>query len=311
MSVPAFVGVDIAKDSFDVAVHRHGQIWSFAYTAAGIRALRARLNAMAVDLIVLEATGGYERTLAGALAAADLPVAVVNPRQVRSFANATGVLAKTDAIDARVIAHFAAAVRPPVRELAGPEVRELGDLLLRRDQLLQMLVAERNRSSRSISSAMRRDIQAAISWLRRRIERMDALLQELVACTPTLADRNDLLRTVPGVGPQLALTLTAWLPELGTLNRRQIASLVGVAPLNRDSGAFRGRRSVWGGRSRVRKNLYMGALVASRHNPVIRTFHNRLVETGKPNKVVLVACMRKLLLILNDMVRRGEPWRVQ
>ncbi len=209
-----------------------------------------------------------------------------------------------------MIAHFAAAVRPPVRQLVGPEVRELGDLLLRRGQLSAMLVAEQNRLSRPFGLPLRRDIQAAITGLRRRIERLDLLLQELVAATPALAARNELLLTVPGVGPQLALTLTAWLPELGTLNRRQIAALVGVAPLNRDSGAFRGRRSVWGGRARVRKTLYMGALVASRHNPVIRCFHSRLVNSGKPNKVVLVACMRKLLLILNDMVRRGERWRV-
>lgn len=311
MHVPAFVGVDIAKDSFDVAVRPHGQILSFANSSRGIADLCTRLGNLPVELIVLEATGGYERSLASALVAADLPVAVVNPRQVRNFANATGVLAKTDAIDAQVIAHFAAAVRPPVRQLVGPEVRELSDLLLRRSQLLQMQVAERNRLSRSISLSMRRDIRAAVTWLQRRIARLDSMLQELVKATPALADRHDLLLSVPGVGPQLALALTAWLPELGTLNRRQIASLVGVAPLNRDSGAFRGRRSVWGGRSRVRKNLYMGALVASRYNPVIRSFHARLVETGKPNKVVLVACMRKLLLILNDMVRRGDPWRVK
>ena len=217
---------------------------------------------------------------------------VANPRQVRSFAHATGVLAKTDAIDGQVIAHFVAGFRPPVRRLAGSEIRELGDLLLRRGQMLQILVAERNRLSRSISLLLRRNIQAAITWLRRRIKRLGSMLRVLVAATPALAERSELLLTVPRVGPQLTLTLTAWLPEFGTLNRRQIASLVGVAPLNRDSGAFRGRRSVWRGRSRAWKTLYIGALVASRHNPVIRSFHARLVESGKPNEVVLVACMR-------------------
>ena len=308
MNAPAFVGVDIAKDSFDVAVRPHGQIWRFANSHRRISDLCARLGNLPVTMIALEATGGYERILAFALAAADVPVAVVNPRQVRSFANATGALAKTDA---KVIAHFTAAVRPPVRQLAGPEVRELGDLLLRRGQLLQMPIAERNRLSRSISLSLRRDMQAAFTWLRRRIKRLDSMSQELVAATPALAERNGLLLTVPGVGPQLALTLTAWLPELGTLNRRQIASLVGVTPLNRDSGAFRNRRSVWGGRPRVWKTLYMGALVTSRHYPVIRSFHARLTESGKPYKLVAVACVRNLLQILNDMVRREERWRVQ
>ena len=309
MDVPTFVGIDVSKRGFDVAVRPQGKIWSFANTAAGISALRSRLGAIDAELIVLEATGGYERGLVGALAGAGLPVVMVNPRQVRSFANATGVLAKTDAIDARVIAHFAEAVRPPIRHLSGPEIRELGDLLLRRSQLLDLQVAERNRLKGFLSTAARRDIQRTISWLKKRVERLDGLLQDLVAATPALQKRNELLLTVPGVGPQLALALTAWLPELGTLNRRQIASLVGVAPLNRDSGAFRGRRSVWGGRSRVRTVLYMSALAAARFNPVIKSFHDRLMETGKPKKVVLVACMRKLLLILNDMTRRGEVWR--
>ena len=263
-------------------------------------------------LVLLEATGGLELPLVAALAAAALPVVVVNPRQVRDFAKATGTLAKTDTLDAGVLAHFADAVRPEVRPLKDAETQVLNSLTARRRQVMTMLVSEKNRLGAAVGAVSPRAvsprIEAHIAWLEQELSDLDKGLRQTLRRSPVWREKDDLLRTVPGVGEQISLTLLANLPELGTLNRRQIAALVGVAPYNRDSGALRGKRAVWGGRSRVRAVLYMGALVASRHNPAIRDFYQRLLAAGKPKKVALVASMRKLLVILNGMLKHGSPW---
>ena len=307
---PTYVGIDVAKEMLDVALRPAGERWRVAHDAAGLEQLVARLQALAAApaLIVLEATGGLELGLVGALAAAALPVVVVNPRQVRDFARATGRLAKTDALDAAVLAHFAEAVRPPLRALSDAESLALKALLGRRRQLVTMLVAERNRRG-AATAAVRPRIEAHIAWLEQERSELEDELRQTLQQSPVWRERDQLLRSVPGVGEQLSLTLLAELPELGRLNRRAIAALVGVAPFNRDSGRRRGRRTIWGGRARVRAMLYMGALSASRHNPVIRAFHQRLLAAGKPKKLALTACMRKLLVILNAMLKQHTPWR--
>ena len=305
---PTYVGIDVAKDMLDVALRPAGERWRVEHDAAGLEQLVARLQALAPALIVLEATGGLELGLVGALAAAALPVVVVNPRQVRDFARATGRLAKTDALDAAVLAHFAEAVRPPLRPLSDAQTQTLRQLLTRRRQLVGMRVAEGQRLTRA-GAAVRPGIEAHIAWLEQQLGALEAELQQQLRSSPVWRERDALLRTVPGVGPQLSLTLLAQLPELGTLDRRQVAALVGVAPFNRDSGRLRGRRTIWGGRARVRAMLYMGALSASRFNPLIRAFYQRLLAAGKPKKVALTACMRKLLVILNAMLKHHTPWR--
>ena len=259
-------------------------------------------------MVLLEATGGLELSLVAALAAVALPVVVVNPRQVRDFARATGKLAKTDSLDAAVLAHFAEAVQPPVRPLRDAKTQALNSLAARRHQAMTMLVSEKNRLS-AATAAVRFRIEAHIAWLQEELDDLDKSLRQTLRESPVWREKDDLLRSVPGVGQQLALALLAYLPELGTLDRRQIAALVGVAPFNRDSGTLRGRRTVWGGRARVRAVLYMGALVASRHNPVIRDFYQQPTAASKPKKLALIACMRKLLLILNSMLKHGSPWR--
>jgi len=304
---PVFVGIDVAKASLDVAVHPTTERWTLAYTEREVAGLLSRLAALAPALVVLEATGGLEGPLVGALAAAGLPVVVVNPRQVRDFAKATGLLAKTDALDAAVLAHFAAAVRPTPRALPDAATQALAALVTRRRQLVAMLTAERNRLS-SAPRALRAEIQAHIRWLQRRLGRLDEDLHQAIRTSPAWRAQDDLLQSVPGVGPVLARTLLASLPELGHLDRKAIAALVGVAPLNRDSGTFRGRRRVWGGRAAVRAVLYMGTLVAVRHNPVLRAFYQRLRAAGKLPKVALTACMRKLLTILNAMLKQQTRW---
>ena len=246
--------------------------------------------------------------MATQLALADLPVAIVNPRQVRDYAKAMGRLAKTDAIDALVLAHFAQAVRPPQRPLTDPQTRELRALADRRRQLVEMLTAEGNRR-RTAPAVVRSQLDEHISWLRARVDDIDKDLQDLIRSSPVWREREQLLRSVPGVGPTLSANLLARLPELGCLDRRQIAALAGVAPLNRDSGVFRGKRKIWGGRRDIRSTLYMAALVASQHNPVIRDFYKRLCDAGKPKKVALVACMRKLLIILNSLLKYDQPWQ--
>ena len=261
-------------------------------------------------MVLLEATGGLELPLVAALAAAALPVVVVNPRQVRDFARATGTLAKTDSLDAAVLAHFADAVRPSVRPLRDAETQVLNSMTARRHQVLTMLVSEKNRLGTAIS-AVRPRIESHIAWLEQELSDLDKELRQSLRQSPVWREKDELLRAVPGVGEQLSLTLLADLPELGALDRRQIAALVGVAPFNRDSGTLRGRRAVWGGRSRVRGVLYMGTLTATRYNPVIRDFYQRLLAAGKTKKVALVACMRKLLtiLILQRRFKEGCPRR--
>ncbi len=304
---PMFVGIDVAKHTLDIAVHASAERWSVPHTEAGVAELVARLTAATPTLIVLEATGGLERPCVSALAAAGLLVVVVNPRQVRDFAKALGQLAKTDAIDAGVLAHFGAAVRPPVRPLPDAATQHLAALVTRRRQLVEMLTAERNRLT-TAPKPLRKDLEAHIRWLERRIAGVDTDLDQAIRTSPCWRAQEDLLRSVPGVGPIVARTLLAELPELGTLSHKAIATLVGLAPLNRDSGLFRGRRMIWGGRATVRAVLYMGALAAVRFNPVLRAFYERLRAAGKLPKVALTACMHKLLTILNAMVKHQQRW---
>jgi len=305
------VGIDVAKAALVIAVRPSGERWSVTNDERGVATLVARLRALAPQLIVLEATGGYELLGVAALAAAALPVVVVNPRQVRDFARATGQLAKTDRIDADLLALFADRVRPAVRPIADAEAQELDALLTRRRQLLEMLGAERNRLGQVFGKGKRpvqKSLKAHISYLERELHMADTDLGELVRQSPAWRERDDLLQSVPGVGRVVSLTLLAELPELGRLSRRAIAKLVGIAPLSRDSGTLRGRRFVQGGRASVRAMLYMAALVATKRNTLIRAFYQRLVAAGKPKKLALVACMRKLLTILNTMVRTRQPW---
>ena len=303
-----YVGIDVAKSRIDVAVRPTGRGWEVAYDQAGIEELVAELASLEPALVLLEATGGLEVRLVAALASAALPVMVVNPRQVRDFARATGNLAKTDALDAAVLAHFAEAVRPPVRALRDSETQALNALVARRHQVMTMLVSEKNRLG-AATQAVRPRIEAHIGWLKKELHELDAGLRQAVRQSAIWREKEDLLRSVPGVGERVSITLLAFLPELGNLDRRQIAALVGVAPFNRDSGILRGKRSVWGGRARVRSVLYMGALVASRCNRVIRDFYQRLLRQGKPKKLALTPCMRKLLIILNSILKHRTPWR--
>ena len=304
-----FVGIDVAKAQVDVAVRPTDDRWEVSYDNAGVGQLVSQLKGLEPAIVLLEASGGLELPLVAALAAEEIPVVVVNPRQVRDFARATGKLAKTDALDAAVLAHFAEAIRPPVRPLRDAETQVLNSLVARRHQVMTMLVSEKNRLSAATTGAVRPRIEAHIAWLELELKDLDEDLRKTLRQSPVWREKDDLLRTVPGVGEQLSLTLLAYLPELGTLDRRQIAALVGVAPYNRDSGSFRGKRTVWGGRARVRATLYMGALVASRFNPVIKDFYQRLLAAGKPKKLALTACMRKLLVILNSILKHRSPWR--
>ena len=304
-----YVGVDVAKAQLDVAVRPTGDRWEVSRDEAGVRQLVSCLKALEPVMVLLEASGGLELPVVAALAAEAVPVVVVNPRQVRDFARATGKLAKTDALDAAVLAHFAEAVRPPVRPLRDAETQVLNSLAARRHQVMTMLVSEKNRLSAATTVAVRPRIEVHIAWLERELDDLDKDLRQTLRQSSVWREKDDLLRTVPGVGEQLSLTLLAYLPELGTLDRRQIAALVGVAPFNRDSGSLRGKRTVWGGRARVRAALYMGALTASRFNPVIRDFYQRLLACGKPKKLALTACMRKLLVILNSMLKHRSSWR--
>ena len=308
MSEEIFVGIDVAKAQLDVYASPAGEAWRVANDEAGIAGLVSRLETSSPAAVVLEATGGLESSLTGALLSAGLPVHVVNPRQVRDFARATGRLAKTDAIDARILAQFAEAIRPELRLLPDEETRALRALVERRRQLLEMLTAEKNRRYRA-SRSVRRSLEANIDWLQGLISELDDELDSTIRSSPAWREKEDLLRSVPGIGPVLSSVLLAHLPELGRVDRKQIAALVGVAPFNRDSGTLRGKRTVWGGRARVRSALYMGALVASRHNPVVRAFYQRLLAAGKPKKLALTACMRKLLGVLNAMLRSGKAWQ--
>lgn len=305
------VGIDVAKATLDVQVRPSDERWSVANDEAGIRTLVEQLRNLAPAQVVLEATGGYQLAVVSALAAAALPVVVVNPRQVRDFAKATGRLAKTDRLDAAVLARFAEQVRPEARPLATADQQELDALLTRRRQLIEMLTAEKNRLGQVFvrgGKQVRKSLKTHIAFLERELHMTDTDLGDLVRQSPVWRERDDLLQSAPGVGPVLSRTILAALPELGQLDRKAIAALVGVAPLNRDSGTMRGKRMIFGGRAPVRTALYMGTLTATRCNPVIRAFYLRLVAAGKPKKVALTACMRKLLIILNAMVRQGTRW---
>ena len=304
---PIFVGIDVSKARLDVSIRPTGKRDSVVNDKVGIKALVKRLEEIRPTLIVMEATGSMERQVSAALGGAGLPVVVVNPRQVRDFAKATGQLAKTDSIDALVLARFAEAVRPAVRPLPDEVTLELRALTSRRRQITEMIVAERNRIANA-SQAVRKRIDAHIRWLEAELERADKDLDQSIRQSPIWRENEDLLRSVPSIGPVVGRTLLAELPELGKINRKQIAALVGIAPLNRDSGTFRGRRGIWGGRATVRAALYMAALVASRRNAVIRAFYKRLRDGGKAPKVALVACMRKLLTILNAMIKHKTRW---
>lgn len=304
-----FVGIDVSKAQLDVAVQPDGSQWTVANDAAGIQTLGEQLQAVAPALVVLEASGGWEVAAAGELAARGVAVVVINPRQGRAFAQALGRVEKTDRLDAVVLAQFAAQVRPTPRPLADAAQRALDALVVRRRQVVEMLVAEKNRLPLS-PPAIRRSLTRHIAWLEKQLAEVDRDLGQSIRQSPIWRAHEELLRSVPGVGRVCAATVLAELPELGRLNRKQIAKLVGVAPLARESGTWRGRRVVWGGRAAVRAVLYMAALTAQRVNPVIRAFYQRLRAAGKPPKVALVACMRKLLTILNAMLHRQERWRL-
>lgn len=303
------VGIDVSKETLDIAVHETGDSWTVANDNLGGAALVTKLKQLKATSIVLEATGGFETLITAMLAAADLPVIVVNPRQVRDFAKATGQLAKTDRIDSRVLAHFAAAVDPPRRSIKSDETQHLEALLARRRQIVEMLVAEKNRLANNRDRAVVKDLNAHITWLERRLKSSDDELQRMLQNSPAWRERDDLLRSVPGVGRVLSLTLLAELPELGHLNRREIAKLVGVAPFNWDSGQWRGSRHIWGGRATIRSPLFMATLCAIRINPTIKSFYRRLIVAGKAPKVAIIACMRKLLTILNIMIKTQTSWR--
>lgn len=310
-SAPVWVGIDVSKTALDGAERPSGVAWREGNDEAGIAQVVARLHALGPGLrrIVVEATGGLERGVVAALALAGLPVAVINPRQGRDFAKATGRLAKTDALDAALLAHFAEAIRPAVRPLPAADAQALAALVERRRQLVGMHTAELNRLHSALP-AVRPLIQAHLTWLQQAITELEGDLDQRLQASPLWRAREHLVRSVPGIGPVTARTLIAELPELGHGSAKQLATLVGLAPLNRDSGAWRGRRTIWGGRAQVRTVLYMAALSAVRSNPVLRAFYQRLVAAGKPKKLAVVACARKLLTLVHTLVLHDTPWQV-
>jgi transposase len=303
-----FVGIDVSKATLDVAVRPSGERWSVATEEAQVRELTKAIVKLAPTLIVVEATGGMQTLVVAELAAAGLPVAVVNPRQARDFAKATGRLAKTDSIDADILANFGQAIRPEVRELKDEQAQLLSALMSRRRQIVDMLTAEKNRLA-AAPKPVRQEIRKHIDWLEGRLKAMDGQISDTIKENPAWREKDLILRSVPGVGPVLSLSLLAGVPELGRLDRQKLSALVGVAPLNDDSGKHRGRRRVWGGRAQVRAVLYMAIVSATRANPVIRTFYERLIAAGKKPKVALTACMRRLLCILNSMIKNGTRWQ--
>lgn len=305
-----FVGIDVSKTHFDIAQHDQAASWQAENTEAGIATLVKQLQALSPTLIVLEATGGYELRVVAELAAAKLPVVVTNPRRVRNFARSTGKLAKTDKLDAKMLAHFAAALRPEPRPLPSEQEEHLTAWLTRRHQIVEMLTVEKNRLQ-TVRPAMRSDVEEHITWLTEKLAKLDAEIDQFVQGSALWKDKNTLLQSVPGVGRITASTLLAMLPELGTLNRQEIAALVGVAPVNRDSGRKHGKRRIFGGRAPVRSVLYMATLSAKKYNPKIKKFYEHLLQQGKEKKVALIACMRKLLVILNAMLRSMQPWQAE
>jgi transposase len=307
MAEELYVGVDVSKHSLDVAVGQAGDFWSVRNNSKGIETLVARLQALAPTLVIFESTGGYELAAARALYVAEIPVAVVNPGRVRQFARSIGQLAKTDKIDARLLAHFAERVQPSPSRLPDEQEQYLMSLVRRRRQLLEARTAEINRRD-STHRALRPQLEKHIAWLSAEIEALDQQMDDFIDQHPLWSQKDEILQSAPGVGSVLSRTLLVEVPELGHLNRQQIAALIGVAPMNRDSGPKRGRRSIRGGRPAVRSVLYMGTLSAIQYNPVIRAFYQRLLENGKEKMVAVVACMRKLIVILNAMARDQRPW---
>lgn len=302
-----FIGIDICKDRLDIADDANSQTWSVANDDSGVSSLVNRIKPLNPALIVMEATGGLETLLYSSLTVAHLPAVVINPRQVRNFAKALGQLAKTDAIDAHVLARFGAAVKPEIRPAKDDKTQELTALVTRRRQLIGMLTAEKTRLQQA-AQWIHKDIEGNIRFLEKRLKKLSANITKNIRNTPGWREKDDLIKSVPGAGEVLSMNLLASLPELGKLNRREIATLVGVAPLNRDSGKFRGKRMIWGGRAQVRATLYMTALSASQYNPAIKAFYQRLILKGKKPKVALTACMRKLLIILNTMIKNQTAW---
>lgn len=306
-SEPTCVGIDVSKDNLDLAIHGRHEVRRFANTATGIGKVVRHVSDVGPVLVVMEATGGFEISLAAALGDAGIPTAIVNPRQARDYARSTGKLAKTDTIDARILAAFAAAVRPEPRTLADIQTLELREILARRRELTDMITAEKNRLHH-VRGLVREHIVAHIAFLTKSLADMESELKRFIKESPLWREEDDLLKSVPGIGFVLSSTLIASLPELGHLDRRQIAALVGVAPFNRDSGKMRGKRSCWGGRANVRAALYMPTLVATRFNPVIKRLYQRLLAAGKAKKVAITACMRKLLTIVNAMLKHQTTW---
>ena len=310
MEAPRFVGIDVSKDRLDVCIRPEGEIAAFARDSEGLKALVDRMQHVAPQIVVLEATGGFEAPVVAALADAGIAVAIVNPRQIRDFAKATGRLAKTDTLDAAAIAHFAEAIKPEVRPLLDEQARQFKALMVRRRELMDMIGREENRLKQAIEKRVIKDLNAHIRFLKNRLSSIDEDIDGMVRSSPMWRIKEDLLRSVPGVGPRTARTLLAEMPELGSLSRRKIASLAGLAPMNRDSGMWRGKRMIQGGRSSVRSALYMAALIASRYNPVFKTYYQRLLSNGKAKKLALVAIARKLLVALNAMLRESKPWKI-
>lgn len=303
------VGIDVSKDRLDVAVHPSGEAFAVERNAAGLELLAARLKELSPHLVALEATGGFETIATAALAAAQLPVVVVNPAQVRAFAKALGQRAKTDPIDAAVIAHFVEATQPEVRPLPDEATQLLADFVARRRQIIEMITAERQRERRITVQRLRKSITRVVKILEKELNDLDADIDDAVRGSPVWREKEDLLISVPAVGPTIARTLIAELPELGRLDRKEIAALAGLAPFSRQSGQWRGKSFIGGGRTVVRTVLFMGAMVAKRHNPVLKAFFDRLVAAGKPKMVALIAVARKLLTILNAIIRDNRPWQ--
>jgi len=308
-TIPHFVGIDVSKDRLDVHVRPSGRAFAVARNGEGIEQLITELRALTPMLVVLEATGGFEVTVAAAVAGAGLPLAVVNPRQIRDFARATGRLAKTDTLDAEAIALFAERVRPEARPIADAESQALAELVARRRQLIQMIGMEGNRLRQARNRRVQRSLKATLKTLEAQLAKLDKELDDAIRGSPVWRATDDLLTSVPGIGDITARTLIADLPELGRLDRRRIAALVGVAPINRDSGQMRGRRTIAGGRAAIRQVLYMATLTATQWNPVIKAHYAQLVARGRPKKVAIVACMRRLLGILNAIIRTASPWQ--
>ena len=309
-SPKSFVGIDVAGAHLDVVIAPGDHYQRFSNDADGIEALTEFVRPYSPALVVLEATGKLEVPVAAALTVAQIPVAIVNPRQVRDFARAGGQIAKTDRIDAVILAAFASAIQPEPRPIKDDQTRDLEDLLARRRQLVGMIASEKNRLSRA-RPATAKDIQSHINWLEKRLRHIDDDLQTQIKSSPLWRTKDQLFQSVPGVGPNLAQTLIIDLPELGVVSPRAIAKLVGVAPLNCDSGKLRGKRIIWGGRANVRRALYMATIACLRHNPVIRAYYQRLRDVGKPAKVAIIACMHKLLTILSAIAKSGTPWSYQ